>query len=325
MAEEDVCDILRRHAIYNRDPSAAHKALLLLPGIAKYLRGLKTEDEKEHFERHLRKYINIYLPDCPFDVGTTNRYTIMTAEAAIYARRDIRRGEPIKYLSGIQVEMTEQEEKDLCSRTDFSIVLSSRRKRPSLFLGPARFANHDCDSNARLNTSGPHGIHIVARKDIAAGDEITVTYGDDYFGEDNCECLCGTCEEMVRNGWDPRGALLRSDSESDSEDDSEGEAEATSRPLPTTRRRTEPVQRLLGQQQRQGKRRPPPYAAIAANRNRKRKRGEETPAIAESVKPEPVSSGKRGPGRPRKYPLPPGETMSRYKKRKAEALSLIHI
>ena len=206
MQEEDVCKILQRDVIIDKDAGAAHKNLLQLSGIQKFCRALKTEDEKEHFERHLRKYANIYLPDCPFEVGTTNRYTIMTAEAAIIARKPIRKGEPVKYLSGIQVEMTEKEEKELSSRTDFSIVLSSRRKRPSLFLGPARFANHDCDANARLNTTGPHGIHIVACKDIAVGDEITVIYGEDYFGVDNCECLCGTCESLTRNGWDPRGA-----------------------------------------------------------------------------------------------------------------------
>ncbi|KAK5137921.1 hypothetical protein LTR08_006690 [Meristemomyces frigidus] len=227
--EQDVCDILQKHAIIEKEPTAAQKRLLALPGIQKFSRALKTEDEKEHFERHLRKYINIYLPDCPFEVGTTNRYTVMTAEAAIYARKHIRKGETIKYLSGIQVEMTEKEEQELSSRTDFSIVLSSRRKRPSLFLGPARFANHDCDSNARLNTHGPHGMNIVARKEIAPGHEITVTYGEDYFGEDNCECLCNTCETLERNGWDPRGPLLKDDSSDEDEDDDEEAVEVPRR------------------------------------------------------------------------------------------------
>lgn len=275
--EETVCKTLQQHTIIHKDPATAHQHLLRLPGIQKFYRALGTEDEKEHFERHLRKYINIYLPDCPFEVGTTNRYTVMTAEAAIFARKPIRKGEAVKYLSGIQVEMTEKEEQELSSRTDFSIVLSSRRKRPSLFLGPARFANHDCDSNARLNTSGPHGIHIVACKDIAVGEEITVTYGEDYFGEDNGECLCATCEAGVRNGWDPRGPLLREES-SDDDEDEEGDGEKGERSEVATRRKARPS---------------PP---------KKRKRVDEGGVkVPEDGIAQPK---KRGPGRPRKHPRP---------------------
>lgn len=239
MLEADICKTLQQYVIINKDPNTAHEKLLQLPGLAKYLRSLKTEDEKEHFRRHLRKYVNMYLADCPFEVGTTNRYTITTAEAAIIARKPLRKGESIKYLTGIQVEMTEREEQELSKNNDFSVVMSSRRKRPSLFLGPARFANHDCDSNAKLTTTGPHGIHIVACKEIHLGDEITVTYGDDYFGEENCECLCGTCERLQRNGWDPRGPIVHDDSSDEEEDsDEEGEENADARDAPLRARPT---------------------------------------------------------------------------------------
>jgi histone-lysine N-methyltransferase SUV420H len=119
-------------------------------------------------------------------------------------------------LSGTLVSMTREEELDLgLTRKDFSIVMSSRRKAPSFFLGPARFANHDCDANGSLTTRGNEGMSVVAMRDIHEGEEITVSYGEDYFGIDNCECLCHTCERAVRNGWSPDGV-----SEADSKESS---------------------------------------------------------------------------------------------------------
>ncbi|KAI9864076.1 MAG: Histone-lysine N-methyltransferase set9 [Trichoglossum hirsutum] len=200
--DEEVASILRESAIVGKDPTKAEEHLLKLVGIRKYLERLKTENERDDFRKHLRKYINIWLPDCPFEVSTTNRYTILVHEAAITARKVIPKGTTIKHLSGIQVTMTKDEEADLdISRRDFSIVMSSRKKSTSLFLGPARFANHDCDANARLVTSGPRGMSVAAVREIDVGEEITVSYGADYFGEENCECLCKTCETNGRNGW----------------------------------------------------------------------------------------------------------------------------
>lgn len=165
---------------------------------------LRTDKEKEDFRRHLRRYVNIYSPDCPWEVTSTNRYTITTHEASVTARRPINKNETIKYLAGIQVVISPREEKEISKRKkDFSIVVSSRSKSTSLFMGPARFANHDCNANATLMTTSQSGIEIVATRHIEAGEEITVVYGENYFGDDNCECLCQTCENLLRNGWEP--------------------------------------------------------------------------------------------------------------------------
>ncbi|MCJ1357211.1 MAG: Histone-lysine N-methyltransferase set9 [Icmadophila ericetorum] len=208
ISEEDVTHLLLHELIVAKDPQKAEASVLQLPGIRKYVEKLKTEREKEDFRKHLRKYLNIWSTDCPFEVSTTNRYTITTHEAATTARRFIKKGDTIKYLCGNLVAMSSEEEKDLdLTRRDFSIVMSSRKKTPSLFLGPARFANHDCNANAKLVTKGPEGMQVVAVRDIEVGDEITVTYGDDYFGERNCECLCSTCESMGRNGWAAGGDI----------------------------------------------------------------------------------------------------------------------
>jgi len=181
---------------------------------------LKDDKEREQFRRHLRRYVSIYMPDCPFEVTTTNRYTINEHEASITARRDIQPREEIKYLTGVQVAMTEEQESALeLARKDFSLVISSRKKTRSLFLGPARFANHDCDANAKLSTKGYDGMQIVAAKPIMEGEEITVSYGEDYFGDDNEECLCNTCESRQVNGWAP---MKRVEDDEDEEEDEEG-------------------------------------------------------------------------------------------------------
>ncbi|KAI9370556.1 histone-lysine N-methyltransferase set9 [Aspergillus egyptiacus] len=202
--DDTVTQILLHDVIVAKDAVAAERKILDLTGMKRYLAKLPNDREKDWFRKHLRKYIQIYLPDCPFEVTTTNRYTITEHEAAICARRFIPQGKEIKYLSGTLVPMTKEEEQDLdLKRKDFSIVMSSRRKSPSFFLGPARFANHDCNANGRLVTRGSEGMQVVATRDIYIGEEITVSYGDDYFGIDNCECLCLSCERAVRNGWSP--------------------------------------------------------------------------------------------------------------------------
>ncbi|KAL2142909.1 hypothetical protein VTI28DRAFT_617 [Corynascus sepedonium] len=207
--EEEIAKIIQTHLIVEPNLDVAEQKLLATDGLRKFHDSLKTAKEKEDFKGHLRRYMSIYLPECPFEVNATNRYTIESYEASITARRSIRRNEAIKHLAGIQVTVTPEEEAQLALRKkDFSLVVSSRSKLTSLFMGPARFANHDCEANARLVTGGQAGIQIFACRDIAVGEEITVTYSESYFGENNCECLCQTCEENGINGWKPEEGVL---------------------------------------------------------------------------------------------------------------------
>ncbi|KAK8058766.1 hypothetical protein PG994_009214 [Apiospora phragmitis] len=207
--EEEIAKIIQNHLIVQPELDVAEAKLLATAGLRKFHNGLKTEKEKDAFRKHLRRYMQIYLPDSPFEVNTTNRYRIGIHEAAVTARHFIKKGQPVKYLSGIQVLMSAEEEEDISRRKqDFSIVVSSRNKCASLFMGPARFANHDCDANAQLKIISQSSIEIHATRNIDVGDEITVTYGDNYFGEDNCECLCQSCETRLVNGWaQPDGAV----------------------------------------------------------------------------------------------------------------------
>lgn len=57
------------------------------------------------------------------------------------ANRSFEAGDELRYCAGTIANLTEQEEKDLETKTsDFSVIKTSRRGT-CLFLGPARFVN----------------------------------------------------------------------------------------------------------------------------------------------------------------------------------------
>lgn len=154
----------------------------------------------------------MYSPDAGFEVSSTNRYNPLCPEACVISRRAFRRGEPIKYLTGAMVRMSSAEEDAFThGATDFSIIYSSRVGGMSLLLGPARFVNHDCEPNAKFVTTNKDNVTLLLERDIDVGEELTVKYADDYFGEGNKECLCRTCEVQMRNGWAGDGACATED------------------------------------------------------------------------------------------------------------------
>jgi len=59
----------------------------------------------------------------------------------VIANRSFEAGDELRYCAGTIANLTEQEEKDLETKTsDFSVIKTSRRGT-CLFLGPARFVN----------------------------------------------------------------------------------------------------------------------------------------------------------------------------------------
>ena len=47
-------------------------------------------------------------------------------------------------------------------------------------------------------------MKVRAIWDIYVGEEITVSYSDHYFGNDNgnCECCCKTCKKRLQNRFE---------------------------------------------------------------------------------------------------------------------------
>lgn len=119
------------------------------------------------------------------------------------ARRTLHAGETIRFLSGCMLLLTDEEEEALDDSSDFSIICTSRMKGTSVLLGPARFVNHDCDPNCKFITTNKDNITLMVLREISAGEELTIKYSENYFGDNNCECLCQTCEIEAQNGFAP--------------------------------------------------------------------------------------------------------------------------
>ncbi|KAF8454613.1 hypothetical protein BDZ91DRAFT_557733 [Kalaharituber pfeilii] len=201
ITEQAVTQIISEHVVRGRSVTTAVEKFEQLSAVKAFIDGLNDEWKQSEFLKHARRYMQIYHPEAGFEVNSTTRYTLNTPEACVMARRPLKTGETIKFLSGVMVLMTDEEEENLDESSDFSIICTSRMKGTSVLLGPARFVNHDCNPNCKFITTNKDNVSLTVIRDIKLGEEITIKYSDSYFGENNCECLCQTCEDNAQNGF----------------------------------------------------------------------------------------------------------------------------
>jgi hypothetical protein len=92
----------------------------------------------------------MYLPNAGYEISRTYRYTNSgKAEACIVATKHWATGDEMHACSGLIAELTDEEEQWLKDR-DFSVMFSVKANCMCLFLGPARFVNHDCRPNCKV-------------------------------------------------------------------------------------------------------------------------------------------------------------------------------
>ena len=59
-------------------------------------------------------------------------------------------------------------------------------------VGPICFVNHDCSPNCKMVQEKGDMVGLEVINDIATGEEVTISYGDDYFELENKDCECRT-------------------------------------------------------------------------------------------------------------------------------------
>ncbi len=124
----------------------------------------------------------------------------------IFAKEDIKQGEPINAFGGIAVPKSEiQEYRKTISHAgvqvsdDFFIVPSSKEE-----ITERGIFNHSCEPNVGFNSS----VTMVAIRDIKQGEELVMNYAFMETDFDSFECKCGSseCRKIINsNSWKDSG------------------------------------------------------------------------------------------------------------------------
>ncbi|KAI8143776.1 hypothetical protein BJV82DRAFT_656721 [Fennellomyces sp. T-0311] len=191
-----VLEIIQRNILQERNPNDAIAELLEIDYFKHYIT-TKTIKQRQEFVQHMKRYLYMYMPNAGYEISDTRRYKDhgKKVEACLIATKDFHVGDELRLCTGMIANLNPSEDAMLRKgQKDFSIMWSTRKGCSCLFLGPARFVNHDCDSNCKFISLGQSSVTFKVVKEIRCGEELTVFYGNHYFGENNNECRCATCE-----------------------------------------------------------------------------------------------------------------------------------
>lgn len=142
----------------------------------------------DHLCKQLALYSKMLSPSCPFDLVTTIQYSEQE-QWCIKTRGYISMG-PLPYLQGACVEVADANGA-LEESLQFGCMFGPCGTLYAI-VGPPRFLSHSCEPNARVEIRDDRAV-VIALCDIKKGEEITIDYGENYFGEENEACSCKVC------------------------------------------------------------------------------------------------------------------------------------
>ena len=161
-------------------------------------------EEKTELGEHLKKYLGSLTDESGFHLVRCERYSMEGhLGAKVQATKGWSKGGKILGLVGSSRDITEDFEDELIRRmvSTSCIIKSERSKSVRVVIGPVSFINHDCKPNSKFVTLSRKLVGLQALRDIEPGEELTISYGTDYFRRKNKNCECKTCEDLQRGGF----------------------------------------------------------------------------------------------------------------------------
>ena len=158
---------IKSHKVPVEKPSAEEKKIPEFKKVEEDLREayLKSMEEVEFLEKEKYQKEKQY------------------SELGVYSKKTIRKQQIIPGLIGIAAQCPEN------FKIDFSVLGNKGRRKPErVMLGPASFINHACRPNAEWIVHGEWSsttLEVKTTRAIKKGEEITLSYGDQFFGTNN--------------------------------------------------------------------------------------------------------------------------------------------
>ncbi|KAJ7939658.1 hypothetical protein B0H13DRAFT_2300351 [Mycena leptocephala] len=157
----------------------------------------------------LQAHVVLLAQWSPVKLALVHLGTAGALQFGIVTRHDIPQGTRLYELEGrLSVDNVDGEAKE---KTTALSEMRAHDGTSRVLFGPLRFVNHDCCANAfyqYADDANVHAIAIVTSTFIAADEEITVHYGDDFFEEAE-PCRCATCDPRPTEQWIARNKSSR--------------------------------------------------------------------------------------------------------------------
>ena len=156
---------------------------------------LQTDSLYESFDQLLRtNYEDAIKANFTFKHDSFGGYGLFYV-----GRKSLKPGKPDQDIENVWAAIEQIDAENESKISPVSVFKPTEICRKSrIMIGAVRFANHSCSPNCRYQITEwkrRKCVKLQIVREILPGDEITVFYGDSYFGEGNCECLCVHSDE----------------------------------------------------------------------------------------------------------------------------------